>query len=292
MSLRKSTPHALAAQVCAAHAGWYFLTTLEQLIIRCVTLAPLMVALTRGQFFGLPRNLSLGASLLCSLLLFLLLVLPERYRLGEKLCGWFDAPVRHGGYGARLRKGLLRFLKVCPLLLPAFVAIFAVYYVFTFLGFPDFFKMLEAPGKLLTSLLSKEGQDLSLILGLAVWAVGLLTLIWLAARGWRRQMSPSFYLSSDQYPPKASVALSRARRLNFLLILPAALAVLALLWLSLSPRLSGSAMFDTLTVVTALTQFDFPASTQLYCALVLLIAYLPFVLWRKAALAAAHHARP
>lgn len=292
MSLRRSAPHSLAAQACAANAGWYVMTTLGQLIIRCVTLAPLAAALTKGQFFGLPRNLSLGAALLCSLLLFLLLLLPERYRLGEKLCDWFGAPVRHGGYGARLRKGLLRFLKACPLLLPAFAAIFAVYYVFTFLGFPDFFKMLEAPGRLLTGLLSKEGQDLSLIVGLAVWAGGLLALIWLAARGWRRQVSPSFYLSEDRHPPKPGAALSRACRINFLLILPAALAVLALLWLSLSPRLSGSAMFDTLTVITALTQFDFPASTQLYCALTLLIAYLPFVLWRKAALAAAHHARP
>lgn len=289
MSQQQGTPHARAASESLRRAGWYILTTLGQLMLRCLAFSPLIYALSAGKFLGLEKQYTLGAALLCSLLLWLLLVLPERYRLGGVLSGWFGGEVNHGSYPQRLKLGLLRFLRVSPLVLPILLVLYAVYHVFTFLGFPDFFKMLETPGKLAVSLLSNESGDLSLMIGIGIWALGMAVLVWLAVWGWRRYLSPSFYLPAGERAARKGTALRQAYRVNALIALPPFLVVLALLGISLAPKMSGSMMFDVLTIVTAITQFDFPQSSLLYCGLVLLIGYLPFVLYRKAAIAAGFH---
>lgn len=284
MSKQQAAPHARAAKASLRHLGQYFLTTLWQLALRGIAFSPLIYLVAGGAFPGLDKEYAPGAALLLCLLLFLLLVLPGRYTLGARLSGWFGAEADHGPYVSRLKKGTMRFLSVAPLVLPILMALYLIYHVFTFLGFPEFFKMLEAPGRLALSLLPSLSGDLSLVIGLAVWALGLIALLWLALWGWRRYMSPSFYLTEGE-PRK----LGRAHALNALIALPPFIITAALLGASLRPRLMGNMMFDLLTLITAVSQFDFPQSTLSACALVLLLCYLPFVLYRKAAIAAALH---
>ena len=73
------------------HFGQYILITLEQLLLRAIALSPLIYALVSGQFFGLRREYVLAAALLSALVLWTLLALPARLRMGAQLSGWFGA---------------------------------------------------------------------------------------------------------------------------------------------------------------------------------------------------------
>ena len=292
MSQRQSGPHARAASASIGHFGQYILITLEQLLLRAIALSPLIYALVSGQFFGLRREYVLAAALLSALVLWTLLALPARLRMGAQLSGWFGAQMEAGSWSDRLAKGLVPFAKALPLVLPVFICLYILYYVFSFSGFPVFFKMLEYPGSLIAGILGGLSADIVMTIGVLVWVIVLATLAWLAFRGWRRFMVPCTYLHQcSRAKGKPAKLAGRITLINFLIVLPPVAIVLALLALSLAPKLSGSMMFDVLTVVSAVTGFDFPAHTLTQCAWVLGLAYLPFVLLRKAAIAAGFHGR-
>ena len=290
MSQRQSGPHARAASASIGHFGQYILITLEQLLLRAIALSPLIYALVSGQFFGLRREYVLAAALLSALVLWTLLALPARLRMGAQLSGWFGAQINAGSWSDRLAKGLVPFAKALPLVLPVFICLYILYYVFSFSGFPVFFKMLEYPGSLIAGILGGLSADIVMTIGVLVWVIVLAMLAWLAFRGWRRFMVPCTYLHQcSRAKGKPAKLAGRITLINFLIILPPVAISLALLALSLAPKLSGSMMFDVLTVVSAVTGFDFPAHTLTQCAWVLGLAYLPFVLLRKAAIAAGYH---
>ena len=292
MSQRQSGPHARAASASIGHFGQYILITLEQLLLRAIALSPLIYALVSGQFFGLRREYVLAAALLSALVLWTLLALPARLRMGAQLSGWFGAQINAGSWSDRLAKGLVPFAKTLPLVLPVFICLYILYYVFSFSGFPVFFKMLEYPGSLIAGILGGLSADIVMTIGVLVWVIVLATLAWLAFRGWRRFMVPCTYLHQcSRAKGKPAKLAGRITLINFLIVLPPVAIVLVLLALSLAPKLSGSMMFDVLTVVSAVTGFDFPAHTLTQCAWVLGLAYLPFVLLRKAAIAAGFHGR-
>ena len=290
MSQRQSGPHARAASASIGHFGQYILITLEQLLLRAIALSPLIYALVSGQFFGLRREYVLAAALLSALVLWTLLALPARLRMGAQLSGWFGAQINAGSWSDRLAKGLVPFAKALPLVLPVFICLYILYYVFSFSGFPVFFKMLEYPGSLIAGILGGLSADIVMTIGVLVWVIVLAMLAWLAFRGWRRFMVPCTYLHQcSRAEGKPAKLAGRITLINFLIILPPVAIVLILLALSLAPKLSGSMMFDVLTIVSAVTGFDFPAHTLAQCAWVLGLAYLPFVLLRKAAIAAGYH---
>ena len=290
MSQRQSGPHARAASASIGHFGQYILITLEQLLLRAIALSPLIYALVSGQFFGLRREYVLAAALLSALVLWTLLALPARLRMGAQLSGWFGAQMDAGSWSDRLAKGLVPFAKTLPLVLPVFICLYILYYVFSFSGFPVFFKMLEYPGSLIAGILGGLSADIVMTIGVLVWVIVLAMLAWLAFRGWRRFMVPCTYLHQcSRAKGKPAKLAGRITLINFLIILPPVAISLVLLALSLAPKLSGSMMFDVLTVVSAVTGFDFPAHTLTQCAWVLGLAYLPFVLLRKAAIAAGYH---
>ena len=290
MSQGQSGPHARAASACIGHIGQYILITLEQLLLRAIALSPLIYALVSGQFFGLRREYVLAAALLSALVLWTLLALPARLRMGAQLSGWFGAQINAGSWSDRLAKGLVPFAKALPLVLPVFICLYILYYVFSFSGFPVFFKMLEYPGSLIAGILGGLSADIVMTIGVLVWVIVLAMLAWLAFRSWRRFMVPCTYLHQcSRAKEKQAKLAGRITLINFLIVLPPVAIVLALLALSLAPKLSGSMMFDVLTVVSAVTGFDFPAHTLTLCAWVLGLAYLPFMLLRKAAIAASFH---
>ena len=292
MSQRLSGPHTRAASASIAHIGQYALITLEQLLLRAIALSPLIYALVSGQFFGLRREYVLAAALLSALVLWTLLALPARLRMGAQLSGWFGAQINAGSWSDRLAKGLVPFAKALPLVLPVFICLYILYYVFSFSGFPVFFKMLEYPGSLIAGVLGELSADIVMTIGVLVWVIVLAMLAWLAFRGWRRFMVPCTYLHQcSRAKGKPAKLAGKITLVNFLIVLPPVAIVLALLALSLAPKLSGSMMFDVPTVVSAVTGFDFPAHTLTQCAWVLGLVYLPFVLLRKAAIAAGYHGR-
>ena len=88
---------------------------------------------------------------------------------------------------------------------------------------------------------------------------------------------------------RRSARLRRTRNLNLLIVLPALLIVLIVLAASLISRMTGDIQLDLMILLPALTAFDFPQTDLLIAGLAVLIAYVPFVLWRKTALAAAIH---
>ena len=292
MSQRQSGPHMRAAKESIGHIGQYILMTLEQLLLRVISMSPLIYALISRQFFGIRKEYVMGAALLCCLPLWILLVLPARFRLGAKLGSWFGIQMETGSWSDRLAKGLVYFSKSFLLVLPIFICLYILYYSFSFSGFPVFLGMIEYPGKLLTGLLG-EGLPPAMLIGGVIWVLFLVLLTFLAFWGWRRFTMPYFFLpEGGRIKQRASQSLGKTIGLNFLIILPPLLIVLALLGLSLAPKLSGSMMYDLLTIVSAITSFDFPAHTLSLCAVVLALLYLPFVLFRKAAIAASlysHH---
>ena len=290
MSHRQTGPHTRAASTSIGHIGQYILITLEHLLLRAIVLSPLIYALLSGQFFGLRREYVLAAALLAFLILWTLLALPARLRMGAQLSGWFGAQMDAGSWSDRLAKGLVPFAKALPLVLPVFICLYILYYVFSFSGFPVFFKMLEYPGSLVAGMLGGLNADIVMTIGGLVWVIFLAVLAWLAFRGWRRFMVPCLYPTQGaRVKAQTTKPLGRITLINFLIVFPPVAIVLTLLALSLAPKLSGSMMFDVLTVVSAVTGFDFPAHTLTQCAWVLGLAYLPFVLLRKAAIAAGFH---
>ncbi|MHC1786005.1 MAG: hypothetical protein AB9880_02930 [Christensenellales bacterium] len=288
----KSAPHGVAGRVCASHPGRYVLMTLGQLLLRALALSPLIYAALTKSFFGAPQAHIMGIALLACLPLFLLLVLPMRYYLGGILSGWlgYEGPhPRLDDYPRWLGQNLGRMVLVLPWLLPLAGYLGAFYYYMNISDFPSFFLMIKSVGGLV-------GGDY--LHGVVLLMLLLLVCLLLALWGWHRQM-PLFYLPLRPLREDARRLrrlhrakprlLRRASILNLLIVLPPLLATLAVLAGSLISRLTGDIQMDLMIILPALTAFDFPQTDLVKVGLVFLLLYLPFVLWRKTALASAIH---
>lgn len=278
MSQLQTSPHARAAK---ASIGPYFLITLEQLLWRVISLSPLIYATVKGQFFGVQKDYIFMVALLSCIPLWVILVLPARFRAGAQMSTWFGADIADDSWSDRLARGLKRLAVTLPFLVPVLVYLGVLYYYVYLTGFNSFFMLIESAGKLVGG---------NFVVGLVILALLLVILCVLAFQGWRRYMIPHFYLPEKaKVKTRVAMPLKKTILINFLIVLPPLTLVLMLLGLSLVPKLSGSVMLDTLTIMSALTQFDFPAETLYQCLLALAITYLPFVLLRKAAIAAVYH---
>ena len=286
----RGTPHRIARRASIDHIPEYLLITLCQLLLRALALSPLIYATITRSFFGVPKAHAMGIAMLCCIPLYLLLVLPLRYRVGGRLSGWLKAEGPHtalSNYPAWLAQGLLIFLRALPWLLPLFAYFGAFYYYMNMTDFPSFFLMIRNVGGLV-------GGDY--VHGVALLVLLLLVCIALAAWGWYRVM-PSFYLPllAEYRKARKLKAIRRGAHIcgtvlvNLLCVLPPLAIVLAMLASSLITRMTGDIQLDLMILLPALTAFDFPQTDLLMAGLVILLLYLPFVLYRKAALAAAIH---
>ena len=293
MSLEHSRgAHAQAGRAATRNLGEYTALTLGQLLIRLVALAPLIYAIATRSFFGVVRAHRATVALLCCIPLWLLIVLPCRYRLGGLVSRWLGAQgpePAFSSYGRWLSQGLGRLLIALPWMVPLFAWLGGFYYYMHFAPFNAMGLMIDDVGGLV-------GGDY--LHGVIILIAALLAAIVLACIGWRRMM-PFFYL------PMAPLSRDGKRRhalkgkglggvtlVNLLIVLLPLAVSLWVLWSSIQSRMTGDLQMDMMVLLPAVTQFDFPQSDLIRVGLVLLVAYLPFVLWRKTALAAAIHSEP
>ncbi len=399
--------HGAAGRAALKNAGAYTVLTIGQLLIRLVALSPLIYAIATRSFFGVPRAHRTAVALLASLPLWILLVLPCRYRLGGIVSRWLghEGPnPDFSSYGTWLSQGIGRLLKALPWMVPLIAWLGGFYYYMNFAPFNAMGLMIDDVGKLI-------GGDY--IHGAVMLALALVIAAVLAWIGWRRMM-PFFYLPiaplhedaqrrsgvrtvssvSDvpTIPTTASTTVVEASQrrgfsflgfvlallatfgalyfflatinllgivqifdlgetgkyaliisivallvcvvlayvgwrliltsrakvkvtshsnfatvnnssvrtwvsttawqvtlINFLIILPPLAIALGVLGASVQSRLTGDIQMDMMVLLPAVTQFDFPQADLVRVGLVLLVTYLPFVIWRKTALAAAIH---
>ena len=80
--------------------------------------------------------------------------------------------------------------------------------------------------------------------------------------------------------------LGRTTRVNLLICLPAILAVFVILAMDIAPKMRGSLTGDLLMVLETVNKMAFSSGAFTQVLIALAVLYLPFVLYRKAALAA------
>lgn len=281
--------HGAAGRAALKNAGAYTVLTIGQLLIRLVALSPLIYAIATRSFFGVPRAHRTAVALLASLPLWILLVLPCRYRLGGIVSRWLghEGPnPDFSSYGTWLSQGIGRLLKALPWMVPLIAWLGGFYYYMNFAPFNAMGLMIDDVGKLI-------GGDY--IHGAVMLALALVVAAVLAWIGWRRMM-PFFYLpiaplheDAQRRRALSRKALCRTTIINFFIILPPLAIALGVLGASVQSRLTGNIQMDMMVLLPAVTQFDFPQADLIRVGLVLLVTYLPFVIWRKTALAAAIH---
>lgn len=280
--------HSLALRAGFRHIGGYAANTLAELALRLLCLSPLIYLGLTGSFFGAEDTHMTGIALLCCLPLWLLVALPLRFRLGGRLCAMLghEGPGESlSGYPLWLSQVAIRLLRALPSMLPLLLWLGAYYYYIKMVDFPSFFLMIRSAGGWVGG---------GYVEGMALLLLLFLLCLWLCLRGWRRVMA-FFYLplrpvSEDarRYRALDRGALRKVTLINFLILLPA-LAVF--LTGTLFEGLSGQVERDALSVLTRLVQFDLSALNIGKAAPYMLVLYLPFVLWRKLALAEAIHGR-
>lgn len=282
------TAHSLALRASFRHIGDYVLNTLLELALRLICLMPLIYLGLTGGFFGVSDEHAMGVALLCCLPLWLLIALPLRFRLGGRLSrmlGHEGPAERLSDYPRWLSQLMLRVIKALPFMLPLFAWLGAYYYYIKMVDFPSFFLMIRSVGGLV-------GGDY--VAGMGLLLLLFLLCLWLCLIGWRRVMV-YFYLPTRPVSEDARrwraidrPALRQASWVNFLILLP---ALVIFLIGTVFEGMSGQIENDALKVLTRLVQFDLSLLNIEKVAPYMLPLYLPFVLWRKLALAEAIHGR-
>lgn len=284
-SLRVS-PQGTALRACIGHAADYLLNTVVELALRAICSAPFIFVALGGTLPFAPEEHQLAVSILMSLPLWLLFVLPLRYRLGGRISRWLGAEGPEESlrnYPRWLGQSLARLVLALPYIVPLAAFLVAYYYYAKMTEFTAFFSMLNGLGGLVGG---------NFVHGLGIALVLFLLCLILAFFGWRKLMV--FY-----YMPIESAAYDRRRRLalktkrmrgvilvNFLILLP---AVALLIYSAFLADLTGNLTADALSMVNKLVQFSLSVFNLRDIGIWLLLLYLPFVLWRKASLAAAIH---
>lgn len=285
-------PHAAAFSACLKYVARLAGLLVLNLVVRGIALLPLILMLTGRNIFRFPSVHAIPLSLAASLPLYALIVMPFRFFTRSTLTwvtGWREtAPVFTAGNFLRwLSAGLLRLLRALPFLLPLMALTVAFYVYWTMAGFNEFGLIINDIGALI-------GGDY--VHGMALIALAFVLFTILAVWGWRRDLPFAFQaVDTDGIP--AALARSRAVRtrrfsglgrttfINFLITLPAVAAAAYFIQDYLRNLMVGDLQWDLSTLLTTLTTFAFPQEVYVRIGLALLVLYLPFVLFRKAALA-------
>lgn len=283
------SPHAAARYICKNNLPALLGHTLVQLLVRAIAFAP-FIATFFGVTYGVQDKLASAAGFGLSFPLYLLIVLPMRFMMRGALLRMAKsetdkAPLR---YAAWLRFGLMRSFRALPWILPLLICIGGFYYLWNI-----------AEATLLPRVIRGAGE---LVGGTYTHGLILLTLACILSAvlcfiGWRHHLALEFlpvhtlankdaFVRSRTLMQSQRALLAHATRVNFVIALPAVVAVLILLSIDLSGRLTGSLQFDAVIILEAVTKLKFTQNTLYLCAAALLILYVPLVPYRKAALAA------
>ena len=281
------SPHAAAGKICLKNLPALLKQFMLQFVARLLALSPLL-ALFYGVTYELESKYRTGAAILLCIPLYLLLVLPLRFVSRGMLYRFANGEMtsHHGSYGARLSLGLNRLLRALPFLLPLLVYLSGFYYLWNIADATMLFRLIRNTGALVGGTFVHG----TIILG-ALFVVAIL----LAFLGWRRHLALEFlplsltageaFKENKRLMKKQRKGLRRATLQNFLITLPAALTILVFLGYDLSSSLSGSLSRDLFTVLEAVTKMSFSANALMAVFFAWTLLYLPFVLFRKAALA-------
>lgn len=281
------SPHARAGRALARRIPAALARLLCQLAVRAAALCPLWAALL-GFHYGQDARCAplIGAGL--SLALYVLLAMPFRCKMRAWLLARAkgEAGAALPSFSKALRLSLRRAAAVAPFMLPLLLYAGGFYYLLNIASATMLPRLISGAGKLLGG---------GLVLGAAVWAAVFVLALIPALLAWRRTMGAEFLSGAAvRDVPKTAAALVRARRaplrrvtlLNALIALPAVCAAVLALWGDLAAKLTGSVSRDLFIVLSTVTGLGFsPAALQTAC-LFFAALYLPFVLWRKGALAA------
>ena len=263
------------------HFGKVAVTTVVQVLVRVIALAPAVCALAglKVPFFG-AYNTAVMVALSAALYLFL--VMPLRVRAFQMVA------VDGAGYGAAsygtcvaaaLRRVAVGLLWGLPFIASAGLW----FYAFNGMEMPDFFKILTTLGNLVGGRFDA---------GIILWVGGILVFGLLFAYGWWYNM-PKDYAPLDK---GVQCAFKRAGKLrskngskfvmnalvNMLLTLPSILLIaakMAMHYVS-SINLSMGAMAAAQQLMNALTE-ALPKETLIYLAVVVLLVHVPLCVVRK-----------
>ncbi len=287
--MNTQTPHGQSARLCLSKMPALMAMMALQLFMRLIALAPLIVPST-GMTLGLDRRYAPLAGLLSALVLYILIALPFRFYSRGTLMLMAEGrenkvPFR---YGAWLKLTLQRILRFLPWGLPLIVYIAGFYYLWNMAPATQMPRLISGAGKLV------GGKFLQ---GFIVWVGVLACALAPAAIGWRRHLAAEFiavHTEDARLFPMAVQAkkachgrLNKVTLQNIPFLLPAPAAVVFVLGMDLAPKFKGSVSSDFFTVLTAVTKMDFSPNALLTAGLMLTLLYLPFVFFRKCALAVA-----
>lgn len=295
MSQPPRSPHKRAWQTYTRQFPQVLGLLLVQVIVRLVAFTPLIFAIISGRFLGFRRELAPAYGFLCSLPLYVLLVMPFRFQAAATKANLLglarDHRITPGNYARWLTAALLRLLRALPFLALFWGFVAAFYYVMRMQPFNDALLSIHRIGKAV-------GGDYPEGIAL-IGLVGLLVSL-LAAWAWKRGLAFEHQdvvaLGIAEASRRAADLRKRRRKTinrtvfyNLLLCLPALATLLVLLigWLLSLPRV-GMLALDFVNIIGQLLAFKLPGSTTLYMGIALAVLWLPLLPLRKLALAAVH----
>lgn len=283
-----SSPHKAAGQMIKNHRPELVKTLFMQLALRLVALAPIILGYL-GEAFKPPFGMAVVIFPVCSVLLYLVLVLPFRfYSRGRLMRYAMGQEPQKGRYSLWLKVALSRFGRAFFWLLPAFVCTAGLYYLWNIADATQLVKVI----RFLASLVGGTYLHGTLML----MGLFLLSLV-LAYAGWRRHLALEYlpqelladkpFKTNRQWMRVGSGPLAKTTLKNFIVCLPAVLAVLGILYMDMAPKMTGSMTADLLKGLDTVNKMAFSSNAFTQIAVALAVLYLPFVQYRKAALAAA-----
>lgn len=281
----KTSVHAIARRCYKHRLGSLSRTFLYQLVFRLLAIAPAACALV--------LKYPLRHGLIASLLLYILLVLPERFcaathmaRMTRQAAG---RSLHVSPYFSRLCAGMIRLGLGLLWGLPCFFFAYRTYqYVFVFPG-TRFSQDFAAFGALLS-----PGAD-ALMQGtvgtLAYFALLILS-FFLFLYGWHRGVAYDFQMVGNVSPLRALKTARRVRRrvrwqlwrnalINSLIFLPAVVIPLLIPYLKLTPLLTGRAMEDLQLIFVFLSAGMISDGTLLLLLAAFIVLYFPLLPYRK-----------
>ncbi|MGI6696827.1 MAG: hypothetical protein ACOX6O_11430 [Christensenellales bacterium] len=286
MEVIQLSPHQQASKAYNRHLTAIVLQLIVQLLLRVVALSPLLYAGINGKFFGVKADHVMAAAAIASLPLYLLIVMPFRYCFFAKLSGYLgyrrQDSVIH--YGKWLAAGFYRLLRALPFLVP-FIAFAVLYYYYMRVADLTQLPILIMNLGALVGGSFTEGTAILVLIGLCAFLLAFL--------GWRRgllfecQPIVEHGINASWRKSRQGRKLTgRVSLINFLLCLPGLIAMGAVLSVNLAQDLTGSIFEKMLSLLPAILNANFPPATYYQLLIALLVAYLPFLPFRKLALSA------
>jgi hypothetical protein len=285
------SPHQRGLRAYKAQFPQVLGLTLLSLLLRLLAFAPFIYTAITGTFFFTPwPDHALAFSFLCSLPLYLLIVMPCRFHAAACMAMLHgnDREVSMGNYFRWLAAALWRLLRALPFLLPFMAFAAAFYYYMRVPGFNESLQMIEVIGGLLGGSYA-AGIALIVLIGLFSALV--------AAWGWKRGLAfehqavvekgiSAAWTDANTLRARRRRHINRTILINALLTLPAVLGVLIVLAIYLGSLSGGMLMLDFVNWASILLTLNFPSSVFYQVLIVLAVLYLPLLPWRKLSLSA------